>query len=500
MKVSTEMQQFDLFIDGQFHSAGQGKYFDSINPSNGEAFARVADASLSDMQKAISAARRKFESGEWSGRSVKERGKYLVKLAELIRANAKILADLETLSTGKTTKQSTFIDVPTCADTFEYFGNLLENILKPEVNPVSAPVKSVTLREPMGVVGCIIPWNYPLIMAAWKIAPALIAGNTIVFKPSRQASVSILKLAQLIQESGIPAGVVNVVTSADHNVTEELLKSLGVNMVSFTGGTETGKRLMELASGTVKKISLELGGKSPSIVLADCDMEAAVGGIMSSIFMNQGQMCTAGSRLLVEDKIHDEFVAKLVEKTKKLKIGPATNYDADFGPVVSKEQRDKIKCFVDLGPMEGARLVCGGDIPTGGDLDKGFYIEPTIFTHAKNSMRIAQEEIFGPVLVVMKFSSIDEAIRIANDSKYGLAATIWSKDIEKAKRIATKIQSGVVWINTYGGFYNEASFGGYKQSGSGRELGKEGVLEYTQSKHVCIDQTPGGKPLVCSWF
>ena len=292
----------------------------------------------------------------------------------------------------------------------------------------------------------------------------------------------------------------NVETRTDHAVAEELVKSPDVNMVSFTGGTETGKRLMELAAGTVKKISLELGGKSPSIVLADCDLDAAVGGIMSSIFMNQGQMCTAGSRLLVEDKIHDEFVAKLVEKTKKLKIGPATNYDTDFGPVISKEQRDKIKYFIGLGPMEGARIVCGGDIPVGGDLNKGFYIEPTVLTQAKNSMRIAREEIFGPVLVVIQFSFIDEAIKIANDSPYGLAATIWSKDIEKAKRIATKIQAGTVWINTYGGFYNEASFGGYKQSGSGRELGKEGVLEYTQSKHVCIDQTPGGKPLVCSWF
>lgn len=498
--MATDIQQFDLFANGKFHPAGSGKYFDSINPSNGEVFAKVADATLPDIQKAISAARRKFDSSEWSGLTVTERGKYLVKIAELIRANAKVLAELETLSTGKTTKQSTFIDVPTCADTFEYFGNLPDEILKPEVNPVPAPVKSVTLREPMGVVGCIIPWNYPLIMAAWKMAPALIAGNTIVFKPSRQASVSILKLAQLIQDAGIPAGVVNVVTSTDHNVAEELVKGADVNMVSFTGGTETGKKLMELASGTVKRISLELGGKSPSIVLADCDLEAAVGGIMSSIFMNQGQMCTAGSRLLVEDKIHDEFVAKLVEKTKALKIGPATNYDTDFGPVVSREQRDKIKYFIDLGPMEGARIVCGGDIPTGGDLDKGFYIEPTIMTQVKNSMRIAQEEIFGPVLVVMKFSNIDEAIKIANDSPFGLAATIWSKDIEKAKRIATKIQSGIVWINTYGGFYNEASFGGYKQSGSGRELGKEGVLEYTQSKHVCIDQTPGGKPLVCSWF
>ena len=309
-----------------------------------------------------------------------------------------------------------------------------------------------------------------------------------------------MRLAQIIEEVGLPKGVLNIVTTSDHRVASELFSHPDVHMISFTGGAATGQEVMRLAAGTTKKLSLELGGKSPNIVFADCDREAALGGTMSAIFMNQGQMCTAGSRLLLEDKIYDEFIKRLVEKTKGLKIGEANSYETDFGPLISQEHRQKVLGYIEKGLKEGARLVCGGKIPQDSNLKNGFYLEPTIFTEVKNSMTIAQEEIFGPVLSVIKFAGIEEAIKIANDSKYGLAACVWTKDQKKADKVAKRLQSGIVWVNTYGGFYNEAPFGGYKQSGFGRELGLEGLLEYTQTKHICTDKTPGGRPLVSAWF
>ena len=494
--VSVELKQYGLFIDGKIVSASSGNYFDCINPSTGEAFAKVANAQSSDMMAAIKAARVAFDKGGWSRLSMAERGGYLKKIAQQIRHHAKELADLETLNIGKTLKQSTFIDVPTAADTFEYFGNA-KDFLNGHINKVTAPVDSKTIYEPRGVVACIIPWNYPLIMAAWKIAPALLAGNTVILKPSLLGSASIMRLAEIIGECGLPNGVVNIVACNNGEVSSQLVKSVDVDMVSFTGSTETGKHLMQLAADTVKKISLELGGKSPNIIFADCDLEAALGGTMSAIFMNQGQMCTAGSRLLVEDKIYDEFVNKLVEKTRGLKVGNAMNRDVDFGPVISQEHRDKIKMFVDKGVAEGATLVCGGKIL---NIENGFYIEPTIFVDVNSSMSVAQEEIFGPVLCVMKFSSSEEAIKIANDTPYGLAACVWTTNKEKADKVSKSLKCGTVWVNTYGGFYNESCFGGYKQSGFSRELGIEGFLEYTQSKTICRDATPGGIPLVSGWF
>ena len=497
--LSIEQQQFNLLINGKIVPAGSRKYFELTNPSTGEVFGRVADAGKEDIEKTILAGRQQFDSGVWSGMSVAERGIYLKKIAFLIRKYAKELADLESINCGKTLKQSNFIDVPTAADCFEYFSNV-DAHLKDRENKTDAPVKSITAFEPIGVVACVIPWNYPLIMAAWKMAPALIAGNTIVFKPSSLGCASIMKLAQIIKDAGLPEGVVNIVATTDHEAASILFTHKDVNMISFTGGTTTGQAVMRLASGTIKKLSLELGGKSPNIVFADCDLETAIGGTMSAIFMNQGQMCTAGSRLLLEDKIYDKFLAKLIEKTKALTIGPATDYQTSFGPVISREHRDKILGFIERAVKEGAKLACGGKIPSGEKLQNGFYIEPTILTDVSLSSEIAQEEVFGPVLVVMKFSNEAEVVHLANDTRYGLAACVWTKDLEKAQRVAKQIQAGTIWINTYGGFYNEASFGGYKQSGFGRELGVEGLLEYTQSKNICTDKTPGGKPLVSNWF
>jgi len=493
------MKKFNLYIDGEIVSPKEGKYFSGINPSNEEVFAEIADASSDDMHAAILSARNAFDNESWSSLTFRERGVYLKNIANLIRENAKELADLESSDTGKTIKQTTFIDVPTCADTFEYFSNVSSQ-LEGRINCVAAPVKSMTEREPIGVIGGIIPWNYPLIMAAWKIAPALIAGNTVVFRPSSVASVSIMRLAEIISQAQLPKGVLQIVSTKSHEVSALIFESDLIDKVSFTGGTQMGKEVMRKAAGNAKRLTLELGGKSPNIVFSDCDFDAALGGTMSAIFMNQGQMCTAGSRLLLESTIYDKFLNQLVEKTKNLKIGEALNYATDFGPLISKKHLNSVLKYIEKGKEEGAELLCGGQILQGEKFSKGYYLEPTIFGNVTNSMTIAREEIFGPVLSVIKFSTMDEAIKIANDSKYGLAASIWTKDLNKANYVSKKMQCGIVWINTYGGFYNEAPIGGYKQSGFGRELGIEGLLELTQVKHICIDQTPGGKSLVSSWF
>lgn len=496
--MSTDIQQFDLLLEGKTAPSLTGKYADCINPSNGEVFARIADADSIDAEIAVSAARIAFDHGQWPHLSIRERGQFLLKIGELIRTNAQELARLESLATGKTLKHATFIDVPTAAETFEYFGNLPGHLVGQSMH-VSAPILSQIEREPVGVVVAIIPWNYPLIMTAWKIAPALIAGNAVILKTSTVGAAAIMALAKIIAQAGLPKGVLNVLYSSNPSIGSELVKNSQVDMISFTGSSQTGEKVMAEASRGVKKLVLELGGKSPNIVFADCNWEAAIGGTLSSIFMNGGQMCTAGSRLLVEDKIHDRFVEELVKRAKSLKIGSADNFETEFGPLVSVEHRDHVLKCVEKAKAEGATLACGGKIPEAVSA-KGAYIEPTIFTHVRNSMFIAQEEVFGPVLSVIKFSNIDEAVHIANDTRFGLAAMVWSEDLFKANSVAKRLRCGTVWINTYGVFLNEAPFGGYKQSGFGRELGKEGLYEYTQIKHIATDQTPGGKSLVTSWF
>ncbi len=493
-------KKYELCINGKIVPAVGKSYFDAINPSTGEVIARIADAAAEDINNVVAEARHSFNENWKDGQfSMQQRGEELVAVARLIREHAKELADLESLNTGKTLKQTTFIDIPTAADTFEYFGNN-HGALRAEMIRVASPSLCLTEREPVGVVAAIIPWNYPLIMAAWKIAPALLCGNSVILKPSKLASLSLMRLGQLIAEAGLLTGALSIVTSNDSKVAAQLVEHPDVDMVSFSGGTETGQEIMRLAAKTTKKVVLELGGKSPNIIFADCDQDAALGGALSAIFMNQGQMCTAGSRLLVEDKIYDEFVGKLVERAKTLKIGNATSFETEFGPVISREHRDKILMFIEQGKKEGAKLLCGGAIQAiSPELKNGFYVQPTIF-ETNNRMAIAQEEIFGPVLSVIRFKDEQDAVQIANDSKYGLASMIWTKNLEKANRVARQLRCGTVWINTYGHFPNEAPFGGYKQSGFGRELGKEGLLEYTQTKHICTDQTPGGKPLVSSWF
>lgn len=494
--IDMTTKHYDMLINGMIVSSSDNEYFESVNPSTGEVFATVTNSTQEDMIAAIDAAKKAYDKGDWRKFSFQERGIYLRKLAGLIRDNAKELADLETKDVGKTSKQSTFIDVPTCADTFDYFGGM-DNILKERLNLVDAPVQSITRFEPIGVVGQIIPWNYPLIMTAWKLAPALMAGNSIILKPSPLACVSIMRLAHLIQEAGFPSGVINIVPTKSSSVAQVLVQHEDVNMISFTGGTETGKAIMKTASESLKKVSLELGGKSANIVFADCHFEAAIGGTLSAIFMNQGQMCTAGSRLLLDEKIYDEFLSELVKRVSAFKIGSADLPDTDFGPLISESHVQHCVEFVNKAVQEGAKLLCGG---LAIESEKGFYFQPTILSKVTNNMTIAQEECFGPVLSVIKFSDLDEAVRIANDSKYGLAACIWTKDESKPNIIADELQTGTIWVNTYGGFYNQVSFGGYKKSGTGRELGIEGLMEYCQTKHFCKDQTPGGVSLSSSWF
>lgn len=490
------MDKYQMYINGEFCEANSGACVDSINPFNEEKIASFPKADTSDLDRAIIAARKAFDEGEWPAMKLTERAQYLTRIANLIREEAFGISKIETLDTGKTTKQTTFIDIPVAANVYEYFA-LAAAEIKGETINVPAPAVSFTLKEPIGVVGAIIPWNYPFLMAAWKIASSIILGNTVVFKPSREASLSCLELAKILQKAELPPGVVNIVTGEGGLLGEHLAKSMKVDMVSFTGSTEVGRSVMRAAASNIKRLSLELGGKSPNIVLSDCDIETAANGTLSAIFMNQGQMCVAGSRLIVEEKIHDKFVELLVEKTKKLKVGDPSDPSTDIGPLISAKQKENVLKYIDIGKKE-ARLIAGGNVP--GDKDKGYFVNPTIFSDVKNSHRIAREEIFGPVLSIIKVGDEKEALKVANDTDYGLAAMIWTKDLNKAHELAGKLRCGTVWINTYGGFYNEAPFGGYKQSGFGRELGKEGLLEHTQTKHVNIDLTPGGKSLVTSWF
>ncbi len=474
-----------MYIDGEWLLSESGNSRDIINPANGELLAKVTEGNEQDAKKAIRAARRAFDQNDWSQKPAVGRANLLFAVANKLEERASEFAEIDTLNNGKPLRESEF-DVADAAACFRYYAGI---VTKPsgQTYNVPDPMQAMVVREPIGVCGQIVPWNYPLLMSVWKLAPALAAGNTIVFKPSEITPLSAIKLFEIFEEVGFPKGVVNLVLGVGPTVGQEIAENHDVDKVAFTGGTVTGRKIMQAATGNLKKISLELGGKSPNIVFDDVDLETAVDWALFGIFANQGQVCSAGSRLLLHERIHDRFVERMVERAKKIKIGPGMQPDTEMGPLISEAHMNKVLNYIKIGQEEGATLVCGGKRMMENGLDKGFFVEPTIFVDTTPDMTIVQEEIFGPVLVVQKFSSEEEAIHLANDTVYGLAGAVFTKDGTRAQRVIRKLRAGITWINCYHPTYNEAPWGGYKQSGIGRELGTFGYEEYTEVKQININ-------------
>jgi len=490
---------YGMWIGGQWCDSQEGECFSSINPATGEINGSVPRGQAADVDRAVAAARLAFDEGEWPRMSYQDRGEVLRQIAHLIRENARELAELETRDNGKPIKETTLIDIPTAADTFEGFAGMAGE-LKGETIPVGAPLFCHTRYEPIGVIAQIIPWNYPLLMAAWKLAPALFTGNTVVLKPSSLTSLTVLELARLMEQTDLPSGVVNIVTGLGPEAGRPLAAHPLVDKIALTGSTETGREVMGLAAATIKKATLELGGKSPTVVFKNADLDAAATGILATIFLNQGQMCVAGSRLLVEQGVHDALVEALVEKARRIRLGNGLDPETSMGPLISAAHREKVRGFIASGLKEGARLVSGGRVPDGKIFEKGFFLEPTIFDEVTEDMEITREEIFGPVLAVRGFATLDEAIALANATRYGLAASIWTNDMYQAYECARKIRAGTVWLNTYGNFFSEVPFGGYKQSGLGRELGGAGLREYAELKSITMDASPDRRSLITKWY
>jgi betaine-aldehyde dehydrogenase len=471
-----------MYVNGQFVPAKSGRWFPVYDPATEEVIAEAPDSVAEDVDGAVRAARQAFEDGPWNQATPQERGRVLFRLAERVREEAASLAELETRNSGKPIVESEFdiADVATC---FEYYGGLATKVMG-QVNPVPANALSLSLREPMGVAGQIIPWNYPLLMAAWKLAPALAAGCTCVLKPAEQTPLTVLELARWFEQAGLPPGTVNIVTGFGETAGAPLVAHPDVNKIAFTGSAEVGKGIARAAADSLKRVSLELGGKSPNIFFADADFEAAIDGALFGVFINQGEVCSAGSRILVQRPIYQKFVEAMTAKTRAIRLGPPLERETKMGPLVSQEQYERVCAYIDVGRHEG-KLSTGGRRPPG--IERGYFVEPTIFYDVPNSARIAREEIFGPVAAVIPFENEAEAMRIANDTPYGLAAAVWSRDIFRVFRIVKALRVGVIWVNHMQPTYVEAPWGGYKQSGYGRELGPWGIEEYLETKQVFVN-------------
>jgi aldehyde dehydrogenase (NAD+) len=473
-----------LLIDGQWVDGS--KTFDTINPATGEVLTQVAEASSADVDRAVAAARKAFEdrTGAWRKMSASERGRLIWKLADLIEKNINEIAELETLDNGKPIFESRYVDIPMVVDVLRYYAGWATKIQGETVNTFETAF-TYTLREPVGVVGLIIPWNFPLLLASWKLGPALACGCTIVMKPAEQTPLTTLKFGELAIEAGIPAGVINILTGGPE-VGKAIVRHPGIDKIAFTGSTAVGKEIMKGAADTLKRVTLELGGKSPNIVFADSDIDGAVKGAINGIFYGKGEVCNAGSRLFVESKVKDEFLDKLVGRAKKMQPGDPLDAKTRLGAIVSQEQMQTVLGYIEAGKKDGAKLIAGGN-RVNVDGGKGFFLEPTIFGDVTNDMTIAQEEIFGPVLATLSFNEIDEVIEQANRNQYGLAAAVWTRDVKKAHTVSRQLKAGTVWINTYGLMDASLPFGGYKSSGFGRELGKNALEHYTEVKTVWMN-------------
>jgi len=485
------MKTFKNFVNNEWIAGRDTR--EVVNPFNGEKIAIVPEASKQDVDHAIRAAREAFDRGSWKDTTAQQRGRILFAMADIVRKNAAMLAELETLNCGKPIVESEF-DMADTANCFEYYGGLATKV-HGETLPVPDNALNMTLREPVGVAGLIVPWNYPIMLAAWKLAPALAAGCTVVLKPAEQTPLTTLEFARLVQEGipDLPPGVLNVVTGDGPVAGRAIVESMEVDKVAFTGGTETGREVLRgVANSNLKKVSLELGGKSPNIFFSDASLDAAIDGALFGIFINQGEVCSAGSRVLVQQDLFKRFVGRMKEMTPRIRLGNPMDRETKMGPLVSKEHLERVETYIEVGKKEAA-LVTGGKRPSSQDLRNGYFIEPTIF-ETDNTTRIAREEIFGPVVACIPFKDEDDALRIANDTPYGLAAAVWSRDVFRCLRVVKNLKAGIVWVNTMQPCYVESPWGGYKQSGHGRELSLHGIEEFLETKqvHINLSERPIG--------